>query len=471
MNLFIKWIKEYWNELVDIVSRDLYFDIKNKYLIEINNEINLINLSTSQGKISVENNFVLLLLEKWLYRHASIYDIENKRMYREHSEARTALINRYLYKKEDGFFYDYDLKTNKSYEAFKPIDQYYAYWLGFSNNRKQALNLLKEVDNKNPMLFVVFMGLRRLGLIKEAKRIGEVIGYKVSYYNPRISTNTCPLLRYYSPEKSLELIKEAGFDTYDYSMESPNELFVEDDYLIRAKRLRSFADELGLTCNQTHAIFPVWHKTYDEKEVEIRTMYTKRILEISKILGGVCCVIHPINDFNEEQNCQYFRQFLPLAEKLEINIATENMWNWEGSKASLAACSNHDNFKKLLEMVNHPNFVACVDLGHAEMDGLNTAAPKMIENLGDYVKCLHIHDNDLHFDRHQLPFSEKIDFDLILDSLARIDYQGDITFECDGFLTCMPKELHLSSLRLMHKIGLFLKNELLIRRKAICLKK
>ena len=102
-----------------------------------------------------------------------------------------------------------------------------------------------------------------------------------------------------------------------------------------------------------------------------------------------------------------------------------------------------------------------------DLASFDATGSKMIRKQND----MHIHDNDCHFDRHGLPFSESIDFDLILDSLARIDYQGDITFECDGFINRMPKELHRSCLRLMFETGLYLRDELLIRRKAICLEK
>ena len=470
-NYFINWIEEYWNQLIDIVSFSTYSEVKQHYQNEIKHEINLSCLSENDGVLSVELNFVLLITEKWLYRQANVYEKEEVKQYRNHLEARTALINRYLFNKQDGFFYDFNAITNKRNEGYNSLHQFYAFWLGFSCDQVLAKKLLNTVDVHNPKAFVVFMGLRRLGLSKEANLIGKQIGYKVDNYSPRISTNTCPLLRWHSLFESLDLIKKAGFDTFDHSMEGVDEFFVSEKYIQNAKDLKEYADSIGLVCNQTHSIFPVYHKTLNIEGTNRRIEYTKRILEISKILGAKNCIVHPINDFNEQQNFQFFQKFLPLVEKLGINIATENMWNWSGDKASLAACSNHNNFKELLTLVNNSRFVACVDIGHAEMNGLETTAPKMIENLGNYVKCLHIHDNDLRFDRHNLPLSEKIDFDLVLDSLARINYQGDITFECDSYINNMPKELHLSCLKLMYGIGLYFKDELLIRRKAICLKK
>lgn len=468
---FHKWLKQNWNNLTDVVSFSDYRLIKKQYLEEINNEVNLTTLNQDNGIIVAKNNFILLIVEKWLYRQSSFYETNVQKMFREHIDARTALINKFLLNKSDGMFYDFDTSKKCNVKNYHVINQFYAFWCNFSSNRQLALSLINEIEDKEDDLFVVFMGLRRLSLYDEANKIGKLIGFKLDDYRPNISTNTCSLLRFYSPEESLSLIKETGFYTYDYSMDSENDFFVANCYLENALKLKQFADGLGLKCNQTHSIFPVWHKSYDENTIKKRTEYTKRILEISKILGAKNCIVHPINNFNEEQNFKFYQQFLPLAKELNINIATENMWNWDERKASLAACSNHNNYKALLELVNDNHFVACVDIGHAEMFGLETSASKMIESLGKYVKCIHIHDNDCHSDRHGLPFSESIDFDLILDSLARIDYQGDITFECDGFINRMPKELHKSCLRLMFETGLYLRDELLIRRKAICLEK
>lgn len=468
---FHKWLKQNWNNLTDVVSFSDYRLIKKQYLEEINNEVNLTTLNQDNGIIIAKNNFILLIVEKWLYRQSSFYETNVQKMFKEHIDARTALINKFLLNKSDDMFYDFDTSKKCIVKNYYVINQFYAFWCNFSSSRQLALSLINEIEDKEDDLFVVFMGLRRLSLYDEANKIGKLIGFKLDDYRPNISTNTCSLLRFYSPEESLSLIKETGFDTYDYSMDSENDFFVANFYLENALKLKQFADNLGLKCNQTHSIFPVWHKSYDENTIKKRTEYTKRILEISKILGAKNCIVHPINDFNEKQNFKFYQQFLPLAKELNINIATENMWNWDESKASLAACSNHNNYKALLELVNDNHFVACVDIGHAEMFGLETSASKMIESLGKYVKCIHIHDNDRHSDRHGLPFSEAIDFDLILDSLARIDYQGDITFECDGFINRMPKELHKNCLKLMFETGLYLRDELLIRRKAICLEK
>lgn len=468
---FVKWMNEYWNKLIDIAPVSIYEEIKNKYLEEIGGYINIDHLSEVDGVLDVEFNAILFLLENWLYRHANVYEKENMLFFRYTREARNAMIFRYFYEKEDGLFHNYDLSKDQRIKEYNPVDQFYLYWTDFSNNKELALSFLKEIKPNSDNFFIIFMGLRRLGLVKEANEIAKPFGYMIDDYNPRVSTNTCALVDNCGQEGSLSLIKKAGFDTFDLTMIQPHELFTSDDYILRAEALRKHADKIGLKCNQTHNTFPVWRKEYSQSEIDQKVEYTKRILRISKIMGASNCVVHPINDFNEQQNYDFFQQFLPLARELDINIATENMWNWSDGWADKAACSYHDNFKELLDLVNDDHFVACIDIGHAEMFKDRTSAPLMIETLGNYVKCLHIHDNDRHFDRHNLALFEKIDYELVLDSLARINYQGDITFECDYFLLRMPEEMHLSCLKIMYQVGQYLKGELLVRRKAICLEK
>ncbi len=253
----------------------------------------------------------------------------------------------------------------------------------------------------------------------------------------KISTEIDSAAKIVGEERAVEYIARAGFDAWDFSMFDmckynwnetcivlPNDHpLAGPDYLKFARRLRKIGEDNGIKCNQSHAPFPTSIK-------ELRP-YLKRAIECTAEAGGEICVIHPNNDCTPQENAEMYFELLPFAKEHNVKIATENMWNWDKKKdqASAAACSSHQNFKEHLDAVNDDFLVACVDIGHAEMKGLDTSAAEMIKYLGSKVQSLHIHDNDKWHDNHALPFTMDIEFEPILKALKEIEYDGYFTLE------------------------------------------
>lgn len=270
----------------------------------------------------------------------------------------------------------------------------------------------------------------------------------------KTSTEIYSTVKHVGYEKAVELVAKAGFDAWDFSMFdmarydwATNTVFQEDnelrgkDYASFAKKLRRIGEDNGIHCNQSHAPFPV-------NCAETRS-YLKRAIECTALAGGSICIIHPDNYSSAEKNAEMYFELLPFAKECGVKIATENMWCWDREKdqASVAACSHHDDFLAHIKAVNDPYLVACLDLGHAEMKGLDTTAEKMIHTLGEHLQALHIHDNDLKHDSHQIPFSMSIDFDKIAKALKAIDYKGYFTLEADRYLSDFNKDNVLEGLK------------------------
>ena len=131
-----------------------------------------------------------------------------------------------------------------------------------------------------------------------------------------------------------------------------------------------------------------------------------------------------------------YYELLPFAKDCGVKIATENMWCWDKEKdqSSFAACATPKSFCEHIDILNDDFFVACLDIGHAEMKGSDTTAVEMIKALGHRLQALHIHDNDKWHDSHQIPFSMDIDFIPILKALKEINYSGYFTLEADKYL-------------------------------------
>ena len=93
-----------------------------------------------------------------------------------------------------------------------------------------------------------------------------------------------------------------------------------------------------------------------------------------------------------------------------------------------------------MDAVNDDFFVACLDIGHAEMKGSETTAVEMIKALGSRLQALHIHDNDKLHDSHQIPFSMSIDFEEIVRALNEVKYNGYFTLEANKYVLDYTKE-------------------------------
>ena len=255
------------------------------------------------------------------------------------------------------------------------------------------------------------------------------------------STEIASAARIVGFEKAVEYIAKAGFDAWDLSMFSMagcdprtrtayagNGPFSGDEYLVFVKRLKQIGLDNGIVCNHSHAPFPTMIKGMEK--------YIYRAIECTAEAGGKICVIHPDNNKTAEENAEFFIKILPFAKDLGVTIATENMWNWDKDKdcAAKAACSHHEDFLRHVKAVGDDSFAACLDIGHAEMRGLETSAVLMIRSLGKHLKALHIHDNDRWHDSHKIPFSDSIEFMPIVKALKDIGYSGYFTLEADTFL-------------------------------------
>lgn len=239
-------------------------------------------------------------------------------------------------------------------------------------------------------------------------------------------------------EECFKYIKEFGYDGVDITLfdkfknyEPNKEILCRRDYLKHAKELKKVADKLNLKIVQSHTPFPIHidnNNKYNKEMLEIQ----KRCIRVCGILGVKNVVIHPWNNWDYVQNKKFYDGLLPLAKKCKVNIVTENMWNLDKkrNRACKAACSHPDDFLKHCTYINDKNFGACVDIGHANMFQFDNVSPsKMIETLGKYVYCFHIHDNDGVHDNHAVPYTMKLDFDSIIKSIRKINYKGDLVVE------------------------------------------
>ena len=260
----------------------------------------------------------------------------------------------------------------------------------------------------------------------------------------KTSTEIASIAKLVGNHKAVELCGKAGFDAWDFSMFNMHKMMRlpipgrgklnSAKYLRLARELKAIGLDNGIVCNQSHAPFPV-------RLPEVRSVL-RLAIECTAEAGGEICIIHPDNNKSAEKNAELFLELLPFARECSVKIATENMWNWNviKNRSSFAACSTGEDFRRHIDIVDDEYFVACLDLGHSEMEGSGDGAANMIRTLGHRLQALHIHDNDRIHDSHQIPFSMAIDFDAVVKALMEIDYKGYFTLEADQYMKAYNKD-------------------------------
>jgi L-ribulose-5-phosphate 3-epimerase len=282
----------------------------------------------------------------------------------------------------------------------------------------------------------------------------------------RLSTQTDLLARVFGDEECLRILARSGYDAADLSffeMTGGKGVWCGSDWRAHAERLKEVAHSLGIVFNQAHAPFPS-----NRGEEPYDTVIFERIvraMEAAALLGARSIVVHPLHHIpyaaNKaklwKMNLDFYRRLLPYCEQFGIRVAAENMWQVDERRGYIvdSVCSQPEEFAALLDALDSPFIVGCLDLGHSALVGVEPA--DFIRALGPKrLQALHVHDVNYVRDCHTLPFMEKLDWASICRALADIGYEGDFTLEADNFMGGFPRALLPEASALMAKTGRYL---------------
>ena len=278
-----------------------------------------------------------------------------------------------------------------------------------------------------------------------------------------LSVDTNILRDRFDDHTAIQMIRDAGFDAFDYSMfrATGERDMLADDYVERAYKLKETADACGILCRQTHAPFAF---EYTNKTDLSDPEYVKlvRSLEVASILGAEHIVMHTVKKNLPENfdldgfSRDFYRSFIPYCEKFNMKISVENLVGRDpvtGEKRPVFSDPRyHQEFVKSLDS---KWFDICVDVGHSALLGY---PPEDVISAMDpeVFQTIHIHDNYLTHDSHILPYAGKLNWDAITTALAKIGYEGDFSFETFRVLRVYPPELARSCIRLIADTGRYL---------------
>ena len=263
-----------------------------------------------------------------------------------------------------------------------------------------------------------------------------------------LSTQTSVMQSALGFKNAVDLFSEVGYDALDFSF-TDSELTkdLSDEFF---RDLKKYAAEKGLTFNQVHAPFPSSASDEDFTKNRFHEIITS--IKHASILGVKNIVVHPCHHIRYaddgaperlfEINMEFYSRLKPYCEEYGIRVALENMWQRIApNKISHSTCSRPEEFIKYLDTLNSNCFTACLDIGHMILCCQDPA--DFIRALGKKrLGALHVHDVDGINDLHTLPYMGICDWDKVVKALAEIGYEGDFTYEADGFYKNKPKELY-----------------------------
>ena len=286
----------------------------------------------------------------------------------------------------------------------------------------------------------------------------------------RLVNTTRSLAEPFGDEAAVRILAKNGFDAIDWSfvyLEDGDNIWNSDHWQAHAQHIKAVAEECGIGFSQAHAPYPT--SKGEEPYDTLRMQCIIRSIEASAALGIQNIVVHPRQHLpysrNKKQlfqeNVEMYRSLIPLCEKNNIHVCVENMWQYDSKRKIIidSVCAQPEEFCAMLDEINSPWIVGCLDVGHAALVGVDPA--DMIRDLGhDRLKALHIHDVDHVHDCHALPFTRDLAWESIMQALADIDYEGDFTFEAVTYLDKFPKELRPDASALLEKTGRYLMNRI-----------
>ena len=290
----------------------------------------------------------------------------------------------------------------------------------------------------------------------------------------KISTSTFTVLDApgIGDENGIRLLAKAGFEALDYGFfylsEDPRFRMSDEAHTKYYKNLRAIADDCGIEIHQAHSPMPNYLYTGDEPLDNIYMRLQIKAMKAASILGATYIVIHPVilkedrrtpergeplREKCQEINYKYYSRLKPFCEEYGIKIAVENMFNWDpdAQKICPTVCSTAAEMKAYVDMMGRDWFVNCLDIGHAVLTG--SKPQDMIRELGDYIGCLHVHDNDGIHDLHQAPHTGIIEWKEVMQALREIGYHGVFNMEADMFFYGYGTRLFPETTRLLYRIG------------------
>ena len=260
--------------------------------------------------------------------------------------------------------------------------------------------------------------------------------------------------------EALEILADAKIESVDFWLYlqslSENSALMQADWEQWVDTIKTKLDSLRLPALQCHALFNIFIPddfTYvPPQEIIRRNFYACKKLDCHKLVFPPLFLLQRVTDIRTHEkilqyNLRWFRELIPLAEQLGVEIDIENGFDFADFQQTgdmPFAFSTVEDVCWLVDQLNHPLVKVCFDTGHANISGLDV--PASIRQLGNRLSTLHLQDNfgkigPIEPDVHLLPGHGAIDWSAVMEALRDIGFQGVLNMEPVDALPQLPREL------------------------------
>ena len=300
----------------------------------------------------------------------------------------------------------------------------------------------------------------------------------------KIGIQTRGIVDILGPEKGYALIRKAGFDGVDWSLD----LSIKESDLFNGKykgtcifekpldEVKSYFEKdinaikkNHLSVLQAHAIFPSYVLDKDDVLDYVKKIDT-RTIEICGEVGCSILVVHGIHSYPwdhkrtltevREMNIAFYSSLIPSMIENNVTVCLENLFiRRNGNNLIMdGCCSDPLQAVQLIDTLNDiagkEIFGLCLDTGHLNL--LRRDPRVYINTLGKRIKATHLNDNDGINDMHKAPFSGDVDWKAICDSFRSVGYLENLSFETflqTGDAIEFNEELALPWLKVIYSCG------------------
>ena len=214
----------------------------------------------------------------------------------------------------------------------------------------------------------------------------------------------------------------------------------EDEDRAFAEQIHALAKKKGMKLSSYHFIGSVLDED-DPEQTRVRH-YMQKSLDLYSVLEPGVFVVHPgtFSDGGFKKNKLVHQASLERWGAEETHRRVVENLRWFGDRAAEKGIrlaveniyggrfySQIDELIQLVEEVSRDNVGFCLDVGHANIDGVDI--PSAVQRMGRKLYEIHLHDNDGKKDQH-LPIGFGIvNWIEVIEALNSIRYPGAATFE------------------------------------------